>query len=338
MKRAILFGAILLVSGLAGCGGEADLSAKSASEGSAGAEAEGSRALHFEDIDTTPLRAFRGRVAVMELGCMGCGGSDAMYKELLALDEAYGEDVVFLRVDHGDSVEKTRPYYEKTKPTFHVFGDPSGKVGRSLPSQAMPTLYLFGKWGQMRFSGGLEVSAFKTMVDALRAESKPEKKNFFLLSKIDKGDTLPAFTLPDTEGKDVSVEAFRRDAQGLILVFAGTTCPISNQAVKTLASMADDTRFADLAILAVNCGPLNGEAEATYAKIAPPFPILVDAKESLTEKFGIEVVPTLIVADPDGVILLRSMWNPAALEQEMMILTGVMRPEDRREIQEEGTG
>jgi len=49
-------------------------------------------------------------------------------------------------------------------------------------------------------------------------------------------------------------------------------------------------------------------------------------------------VPTVFVADKGGRIVLRSLWNFDAVRQEIDILLGRMKPEDRKVIEQQGTG
>ncbi|MHC5040165.1 MAG: redoxin domain-containing protein [Planctomycetota bacterium] len=293
----------------------------------------------FEDREALPLRGDRGRVVVLELGCVGCpGGSAKMYEGLLELRKDLSDDVVIYRVDYGQRVEGNREYYKNHPPTFHVIGDPTGKIGRSLPSQAIPTLYLFGKWGQIRFTGGWDATAVREMVEVLKAEKKPEEKNFFTKEGLVEGNSLVDFTLPALSGMEVSSAKTRKDIKAFILIFAGTDCSISRNAVKTLGMMAPDFSGAGAAILVVNIGEEAESIREVYDMMGLPFPVLVDPDEAVAKQYGIDSVPTIFVAGPDGKIALRSLWNQEAVVQEVEILTGRKAPTDRVPVQEEGTG
>jgi peroxiredoxin len=301
-------------------------------------QGDASATILFEDRKALSLDSFRGKVVALELGGVGCPLTETFYKALLDLREEYPKGVEFIRVDYNQSVKQTAGYYKKHPPSFHVLGDPSGAIGKSLPSQAYPTMYLFGKWGKMRYMGGFEPASFRSMLNRLLAEEGMSEKNFFLDRKMGKGDILPVFKLPDLSGAERELADLRRDARAFVLVFAGTGCPISSQAVKKLGSLAGKAREAGLSVVIVNIGEERDAAAKIYLPMKLPFPVLIDREESLVKAFGIDTVPTVFVADKDGRIVLRSLWNYEAVKQEIDILLGKMKPEDRKKIEQQGTG
>ena len=305
-------------------------------------EEEGERdnvKLVFEDRKKFDLAAYRGKVLVVELGAVGCPLSGKIYEALLELREEYGDVVEFVRVDYGQSIEKTRDYYKGKKPNIHVIGDPSGKIGKSLPSQAYPTLYLFGKWSRMRFMGGLDPAAFRSMVNRLSIEKKVNEKNFFFKRVLGKGDTLRNFTLTAIEGAKVTLDEYRRGATAFVLVFGGTGCPISRTAVETLNGwFVGRDGYDGLSVLVVNLGKNTNFVKQVYERMNLSFRVLAATDGKLAETYGIDTVPTVFVADKTGRVHLRSLWNPDAVKQEVDILLGKMKPENRKKITQQGSG
>jgi peroxiredoxin len=293
----------------------------------------------FENRDVLSLRPFRGRVVVVELACVGCPKSHEVYKTLLDLHASYAGKAEFIRVDYRQKVEDNRTYYEKNPPAFHVLGDPSGKIGLSLSSQAMPTLVLYGKWGQGRYTGLFKPETFKSMMASLLAETKPDSKNFFKKKRGPaKGDELIDFTLRDISDLEVSLQAFRKDTELFLLVFGGTSCPTSRTAVRKLGRLAAELEEENVAALLVNVGGEPAEVRDVYESMNLPFPILLDAKESVADTYGIEAVPTVFVVNAEGKVALRSLWNQKAVEQEVDILLGRKGEGDREPIEQAGEG
>lgn len=292
----------------------------------------------FEDVDGLDLRPYRGRVLVLELGCVGCDGSGAALDGMMEISGGFDRTVAFVRIDHGQSTVENAEYYRGKKVPFDVLGDPSGKAGESLPSQAMPTMYLYGKWGQLRYQGGFKADKFKRMIGALAAETKPDKANFFFEAKLDKGEALPPFTAFGFDGMDVEMEAFRSGVGAFVLVFAGTTCPTSKAGVKALCEYAREMEDEDLAILVVNPWEKKDAVQECYESLDAPFPVLLDPEGEIAETYGIEAVPTVFVCGEDGVIVHRSLWNLDAIQQEVNVLLGKLSPEDRKPIEQEGSG
>jgi len=294
--------------------------------------------LVFEDRQSFDLADYNGKVLVVELAAVGCPLSGEVYSALLDLREEYPEGVAFVRIDYGQSIEKNRTYYKKHQPNIDVIGDPTGKIGESFPCQAYPTLFLVGKWGRMRYQGGYDPAALRSMINRLAAEKKVNKKNFFVTKALDKGDALPGFCLPDLAGKSVELNAYRGDAEAFVLVFGGTGCPISRAAVKELKSLSQSKAYGKLAVLVVNIGQKAKDVKRTYEPMNLPFPVLVDAEEKLVKAFGIDTVPTIFIAGKTGEVALRTLWHSAAVTQEVDVLLGKIKAKDKKTFKRQGSG
>ncbi len=294
----------------------------------------------FENREKLDLGMYKGRVVVLELGVVGCTLTGEVYKSInaFAKDPEFSKGLAFVRVDFGQDIGETEAFYKNNPPSFDVFGDPTGAIGKSLPSRAMPTLYIYGKWGDLRYYGGLDDEQFRKMTQTLRTEKKPMDENFWLKKTLDKGSEVIDFTLPDMAGNQVSFAGFRKDAKALLLIFAGTSCPISRDAMQALSTLCEETEDSGLSVIAVNSGQDAESIRKVYEPMELAFPVLVDADEAVAKKYAIDAVPTAFVISADGRIALRSLWNEHAIVQEAKILLGLMKPEDRKEFKEAGTG
>jgi peroxiredoxin len=294
----------------------------------------------FEDREALDLRPYRGRVVVLELGVVGCDLTGEVYEQLRKIHKELGKDAAFVKVDCGQSVKEKeiQEYYLKNPAGFDVFGDPTGNIGLALPSQAMPTLYLFNKWGTNVYFGGYDEASFRKMVGALKAESKPLPENLFFKKVLDRGQPLPEITLNDLAGNKVTLSEYRAGAKAFVVLFCGTSCPTSRLGVEQMGKMANDLGEAGLKVLAVN-----GEADvekmrAAYDPMGLSFPVLVDSDGGAMKAYEIDTVPTVFVTGPDGLIALRSLWQEEAITQEVKILLGLMKPEERKDIAQQGGG
>ena len=115
-------------------------------------------------------------------------------------------------------------------------------------------------------------------------------------------------------------------------------CDVFTDRKYTAISPKGKAREEGLSIVIVNIGEERDVAAKTYLPMKLPFPVLIDREESLVEAFGIDTVPTVFVADKDGGIVLRSLWNYEAVKQEIDILLGKKKAEDRKKIEQQGTG
>jgi peroxiredoxin len=223
-------------------------------------------------------------------------------------------------------------------PALHVVGDPQGRITANLPTQVTPTLFLFGKWGEVRYMGGLEAESFRTMVDALLSETKPDEKNIFLRVPLEAGEVLPAFRLNDTRGESVALTDRRRDAKALVLAFIGRGCDASQEALEELSNMALLMEEDGIRVLAVHVGEPDPATALEYNDLNLPFPVLLDPGGKVADLYAIDAKPTLFVADADGKITLRTLWHAEAVDQEVQILTGLMDESERRDFAGEGSG
>jgi hypothetical protein len=91
-------------------------------------------------------------------------------------------------------------------------------------------------------------------------------------------------------------------------------------------------------VLNVHLGDPTEEILKTYQDMGLPYPVLVDGGAEVKGKYGVDASPTVLVAGADGKIALRTLWHEEAVEQEVKILTGLMKPEDRKVFARKGTG
>jgi peroxiredoxin len=119
------------------------------------------------------------------------------------------------------------------------------------------------------------------------------------------GDTAPAFTLPDSAGKKVSLS----DYEGKIVVLEWTNpdCPFvkrHNQegSMKKLTSAYDDRGVVFLTINSTNY--MDGEANATYAKKEQlSWPVLVDQDGTVGHAYGAKTTPHMYIIDGNGKVV-----------------------------------
>jgi hypothetical protein len=65
-------------------------------------------------------------------------------------------------------------------PPFLVIGDLGCSIGLSFPRQALPTLFIYGKWGKLRYQGVWASDLPTRVITPLVKERKVDEKNFFI--------------------------------------------------------------------------------------------------------------------------------------------------------------
>lgn len=94
------------------------------------------------------------------------------------------------------------------------------------------------------------------------------------------------FTLPDLEGKVISLESFR-DKEAVVLFFMGTTCPLANLYLGELERIGK--KYQDkVMILGINSNAgITKEVMAKHVKeYTVPFPVLHDEKAKVADQLG----------------------------------------------------
>jgi peroxiredoxin len=113
---------------------------------------------------------------------------------------------------------------------------------------------------------------------------------------VRKGDALPAFSLPDTEGNTVSLEDFT--SQPVLLVRFATWCPPCKA---ELAAIQRDIlpRFGGkgVAIVAVSSGEDAETVRKFVKREGLEFPVLVDEDGTYAKEIGGSSIPRSMIAD-----------------------------------------
>jgi len=115
-----------------------------------------------------------------------------------------------------------------------------------------------------------------------------------------------AFTLKDTEGRNVSLTDFG-DQKAIVVAFIGTECPLGNLYVGRLKELHAEFAGRDVQFLAINSNSQDSAEEvAEHAhKREIPFPILKDANGRVADMFGARRTPEVFLLDASGVIRYR---------------------------------
>jgi peroxiredoxin len=111
------------------------------------------------------------------------------------------------------------------------------------------------------------------------------------------GSKAPAFRLPDTQGRIVSLEDFA-DAKGLLVMFICNHCPYVKHVAPELARLARDYRDKSLAIVAINANDVRNYPDDSPERMAEEvkargytFPYLFDASQAVAQAYTAACTP-----------------------------------------------
>jgi peroxiredoxin len=171
----------------------------------------------------------------------------------------------------------------------------------------------------------------KGRIEAKKPEKPPAKKGkrvlhitlfflvffiavyIFLQPKIQKGMPAPDFTLPDLEGRSITLSQFK--GKIVFLNFWATWCPPCIEEIPSINKLNEKISRDDFVILAVNIDQTGMDNIREFAKSkGMKFPVLLDPKSHVAAgKYGITGVPETFLIDRNGIIIERYIgprnWN-----------------------------
>lgn len=137
--------------------------------------------------------------------------------------------------------------------------------------------------------------------------------------------TLPAFTLPDLEGKSHA----SKNWQGKVVLvdFWATWCAGCRQTIPALARLQEKFGPQGLSVVGISLDKGSKSKVAKFArKLKVNYLVLLDSEDTLSKTFGFEGLPSLYLFDRQGK-LLKSMAGYSALhEKELEALVAAQFP------------
>lgn len=259
------------------------------------------------DYPTFDLDRYRGSVVVV---CAGRPGSEKTERWLRSLADLYrqglpeGVRVVWLAVRAGP--EQAAEAARRLGVPFAWFPDPAGAAASGLNHRLDPTLYVVGKWGVVRYAGELQPGPLGRMVVMLTKEQAEGDRQFFGSRGVDVGHLAPEFTLPDLEGRPVSLAQLRRSAALVCILFAGadlTSGPRATALLERSVRTAEPDQLAACVIYSL----VNPQAVLRrYPRGPRRLHVLIDESGDVARTYRLENPPLWLLVGSRGVIRHRS--------------------------------
>ena len=127
------------------------------------------------------------------------------------------------------------------------------------------------------------------------------------LTRLAEPVVAPDFVVEDMDGEPHSLRDYR--GKVVLINFWATWCPPCRREMPSLENLYQKLRDQPFAILAINQweSPDHVFSYMGDLSVFPTFPILFDRKSEVSEAFGVKGLPTSVVVDKQGRVVLRAI-------------------------------
>jgi peroxiredoxin len=129
------------------------------------------------------------------------------------------------------------------------------------------------------------------------------------------GAKAPAFALPDTDGKTVSLDDFR-NSPALLVVFMCNHCPYVKHIQSGLAAFARDVTSRGVAVVGINSNDVEKHPDDSPAamkrekeRVGYPFPYLMDESQAVAKAYGAACTPDFFLYDRQRRLVYRGQFD-----------------------------
>ena len=134
-------------------------------------------------------------------------------------------------------------------------------------------------------------------------------------SMVPLGTAAPDFSLPDTEGKTVSLSDFK-GAPALLVIFMCNHCPFVKHIRACLAQLAKEYQAKGVAVVAINSNDVDAFPDDSPAKMAEEvkaagytFPYLYDETQEVAKAYRAACTPDFFLFDQNRRLVYRGQLD-----------------------------
>jgi peroxiredoxin len=129
------------------------------------------------------------------------------------------------------------------------------------------------------------------------------------------GTSAPGFSLPDTEGKIVSLDDFT-EAKGILVIFMCNHCPFVKHILDGLVELIKDYQRKSIAVVGINSNDVVNypdDSPEMMAKAAKEsgfsFPYLYDETQEVAKAYRAACTPDFFLFDSDKTLVYRGQMD-----------------------------
>ena len=138
-------------------------------------------------------------------------------------------------------------------------------------------------------------------------------------SPLSPGDQVAPFSLPDTDGKTVSVGNWDK-SKATVILFVSTQCPVSNAYNGRMEKLAKDYTAKGVKFVGVNSNKAENSAQiAEHSRENGfTFAVLKDKGNAIADKFNANVTPETYVIDSKGTLIYHGQIDNSQNETKVV--------------------
>jgi peroxiredoxin len=129
------------------------------------------------------------------------------------------------------------------------------------------------------------------------------------------GTQAPSFSLPDTEGKIVSLDDYK-EAPALLVVFLCNHCPFVKHVLPQFVELAGDFQQRGVGIVGISSNDVSNYPDDSPEKMAElsrtmdfPFPYLYDESQQVARDYGAACTPDFYLFDREARLVYRGQMD-----------------------------
>lgn len=149
---------------------------------------------------------------------------------------------------------------------------------------------------------------------------------------LDLGTTLPAFALPDFNGRTVSDADFKGATQGLLVAFICNHCPFVRHIRQEFARFAKEYEAKGLKVVAIASNDVNEFPEdgpegmkQEAAEVGYTFPYLFDKTQQAARAFRAACTPDFFLFDGDRRLAYRGQFDDSRPKNNVPVTGAELR-------------
>ena len=136
------------------------------------------------------------------------------------------------------------------------------------------------------------------------------------------GDPLPAVSANDMDGHPVDLKQLIGN-KPVMLIFWASWCSRCRESTPWINELVKKYHEQGMEFIGINVGHNDTEskARAFMEETGMKYPVIFDKKGGLPLIYGVYGVPTIIVADKNGIIIFHNNEVPLISDQEFLLLS-----------------